>query len=95
MSFHFMDPTPYIKDLHGGFPAATQGVVDKCNLCVERLDKGQLPACVLSCQQKGASALSFGDLGDPRSKVSRTLRSRLALRRRPELGTGCRVFYVM
>jgi Fe-S-cluster-containing dehydrogenase component len=94
-NFHFMDPTPYIKNLHDNFPSATQGVVDKCNFCVERLDKGLLPACVLACQQRGASALMFGDLADPSSEVSRRLRARLALRRRPELGTGCNVFYVM
>jgi Fe-S-cluster-containing dehydrogenase component len=94
-NFHFMDPTPYIKNLHNGFPSATKGVVDKCNLCAERLDKGLLPACVTACRQKGISALAFGDLNDPNSEVSRILRSRLALRRRPELGTGCNVFYAV
>ena len=94
-NFHFMDPTPYIKQIHNGFPSATKGVVDKCNFCVERLDKGLLPACVTACQQKGTAALVFGDLGDPSSEASRILRARLALRRRPELGTGCNVFYAM
>lgn len=94
-NFHFMDPSPHIKNPHDGFPSASKGVVDKCNFCVERLDKGLEPACVLACRQKGASALTFGDLGDPNSEVSRTLRARFALRRRSELGTGCSVFYAM
>jgi len=94
-NFHFMDPRPYIKNPHDGFPTATKGVVDKCNLCAERLDKGLLPACVTACRQKGVAALAFGDLDDANSEVSRMLASRLALRRRAELGTGCNVFYAV
>jgi len=90
-----MDPRPYIKNPHDGFPTATKGVVDKCNLCAERLDKGLLPACVTACRQKGVAALAFGDLDDANSEVSRMLASRLALRRRAELGTGCNVFYAV
>lgn len=33
-------------------------VIDKCTMCLDRLEKGELPACVKSCQPE---ALKFGD----------------------------------
>jgi Fe-S-cluster-containing dehydrogenase component len=94
-NFHFVDPTPYISQLNPNFPTATKGVVDKCNFCVERLTKGRLPACVEACRQLGSGALVFGDLNDPTSEVSDILRSKYALRRKPELGTGPNVYYLV
>jgi Fe-S-cluster-containing dehydrogenase component len=94
-NFHFVDPTPYIGHLNEEFPTATKGVVDKCNFCVERLAKGRLPACVEACRQLGSRALVFGDLNDPKSEASNILRSRYALRRKPELGTGPNVYYLV
>jgi len=35
-----------------------KNIVQKCDLCVERIDKGQLPACVHHCP---TGALIFGD----------------------------------
>jgi anaerobic dimethyl sulfoxide reductase subunit B (iron-sulfur subunit) len=35
------------------------GTMQKCNLCLERLEKGQDPACVMTCP---AGALHFGTL---------------------------------
>jgi tetrathionate reductase subunit B len=47
-----------------------QFVVDKCDLCVHRLDKGIAPSCVVTCP---AEARIAGDLNDPSSKISRVL----------------------
>lgn len=91
-SFNWVDPRTRLKTLNPDFPTRTQGVVEKCNFCAERLDKGQLPACVEVCPQK---ALLFGDLNDPGSEIRKVLASSLALRRRPELGTGPNVYYLI
>jgi Fe-S-cluster-containing dehydrogenase component len=89
-SFNFVDPRPYIAQENPDFPTRCKGVVEKCTFCDERIDRGELPACVEACKDK---ALTFGDLNDPDSEVRRLLRSRYALRRKPELGTRPSVFY--
>jgi Fe-S-cluster-containing dehydrogenase component len=50
-----------------------EGYVDKCTFCLHRVQKGKEPACVEVCP---TWALTFGDLGDPGSEVSRLLASR-------------------
>ena len=45
-------------------------IVDKCNLCVERIDQGLKPACVATCMN---NALVFGDLDDPENDVSKSV----------------------
>ncbi len=74
------------------FPTRTRGVVEKCNFCVDRLAKGLVPACVEACPQK---ALLFGDVEDPNSEVRKVLNSRFAIRRRPSLGTGPQIYYIV
>lgn len=41
------------------YPKDEKGVAGKCNLCVQRIDKGLEPACVMACP---TDALSFGDI---------------------------------
>jgi Fe-S-cluster-containing dehydrogenase component len=89
-SFNFEDPRPYIAEITPDFPTRSKGVVEKCTFCDERIDRGQLPACVEACKEK---ALAFGDLNDPDSEVRRLIRARYALRRKPELGTRPSVLY--
>jgi molybdopterin-containing oxidoreductase family iron-sulfur binding subunit len=90
-SFNFVDPRPHLKSIETGYPTRTRGVVEKCNLCAERLAVGKIPACVEACE---ARALVFGDLKDPSSEVARVLAKNHTIRRKPSLGTQPHVFYV-
>jgi [DsrC]-trisulfide reductase subunit O len=91
-SFNWEDPRPAIASINPDFPTRTKGVVEKCNFCEERLAKGQKPACVEACPQR---VFSFGNLADPESEPRRLLRSRFAIERKPELGTGPSVYYLV
>ena len=90
-SFNWQDPRPFVQTIDKGYPTRTRGVVEKCNFCDERLARGLIPACVEACKEK---ALVFGDLNDADSSVRKLLRSRNALQRKAELGTGPKVFYL-
>lgn len=101
-SFNWRDPRPFIETDEAGqllsdFPTRTRGVVEKCNFCAERLRDGLPPACVEAAEgvEGGQGALVFGDLSDPESEVSRILRERASMVRRPELGTGPKVYYIV
>jgi molybdopterin-containing oxidoreductase family iron-sulfur binding subunit len=50
-----------------------------------------VPACVETCPSE---ALSFGDLNDPQSRVSKLSRSRRAFRLMEELATEPKVYYL-
>jgi molybdopterin-containing oxidoreductase family iron-sulfur binding subunit len=95
-SFNWMDPRPYIKNPNPEFPTRTKGVVEKCTFCTERLagpgGHPRPPACVEACPEK---ALVFGNLADPRSPIRELLATRSHIRRKPELGTGPDVFYIV
>ena len=91
-SMNYRDPRPFIARIDPAFPTRTQGVVEKCNFCEERLVRGILPACVTACKEK---ALTFGDLEDPRSAVRLTLEKGLSLQRRPRLGTEPQIYYIL
>ncbi len=90
-SFNWSDPRPYIKHENPNYPTRTKGVVEKCTFCVERLAKGEMPACV----EASNGAMVFGDLKDPNSKVRKLLESTYTIRRKPELGTGPNIYYVI
>jgi Fe-S-cluster-containing dehydrogenase component len=67
------------------------GYADKCTFCVQRIDQGLLPACVAVCP---THSMSFGDLDDPDSEVSRLIASRRSFVLKPEAGTGPRIHYL-
>ncbi len=93
-NFNWKDPRPFIENVRNDYPTRTQGVVEKCNFCSERIAKGLLPKCVDACQKQGGGAMVFGDLRNPKSTVSNLLRSQLSLQRKPHLGTNPHVFYL-
>lgn len=94
-SFNWVDPRPHIPSLNQDYPTRTRGVVEKCTFCAERValnPNDPKPACVEACKY---GALIFGNLGDENSEVRKALRGRLSLRRKPGLGTGPSVFYLV
>jgi molybdopterin-containing oxidoreductase family iron-sulfur binding subunit len=68
-----------------------KGVIEKCTFCVQRVEKGQDPACVEVCP---VFALTFGDLDDPDSPVSKKLENRRSFRLLEELNMKPRVHYL-
>jgi molybdopterin-containing oxidoreductase family iron-sulfur binding subunit len=80
------------RDINPEFPTRERGVVEKCNFCAERLAKNLKPACVEECPE---GALTFGDLNNPNSEVRALLKSNNTFLRKPELGTGPSVFYIV
>ena len=47
------------------------GTVEACTMCVHKVDKGELPACVTACANAGHAAILFGDLNNPESDISK------------------------
>ncbi len=71
-----------------------KGTVEACNLCVHRVDRGDVPACVAACQTEGGQAMWFGDLQDPQSDISRRLAQVGGTRVRTDLGLDPGVAYL-
>jgi len=100
-SFNFGDPRKAPKELNPDFPTnmnyptRSKGVVEKCNFCAERLAKGQIPKCVEACEHIKVNALNFGDLNDPKSEIRHLLSERFSARRKAELGTEPKVYYLI
>ncbi|WKZ43795.1 MAG: polysulfide reductase NrfD [Anaerolineales bacterium] len=63
----------------------------KCHFCAHRLDVGLEPACVVVCPEH---AILAGDLNDPASEISRKLSTAQVSVRKPEQGTGPKLFYI-
>jgi len=51
---------------------ASKGVAEACTLCAHLVDAGHEPACVKACL---GGTLTFGDLNDPNSKISKALKA--------------------
>lgn len=75
----------------GMVQARPVGTVEKCSLCVHRIEEGQQPSCVVSCP---AQARIFGDLDDPDSHINRVLADRGGSKLLKEKGTNPKVRYL-
>jgi phenylacetyl-CoA:acceptor oxidoreductase subunit 1 len=79
------------------------GTTEKCNFCLERIDAGlakglkpgvdrdATPACVNTCQ---ARAMTFGDIDDPDSEVSKLIKERGGVQLHAEYGTNPSIYYI-
>jgi [DsrC]-trisulfide reductase subunit O len=90
-SYNWKDPRPFIKKGNPDYPTRSNGVVEKCTFCAERIDQGIMPACV----EASKGALIFGDLADSASEVREILRTHYTIRRNLSLGTDPSVFYMV
>ena len=99
-------PEPLTEQLNPDVTVRFRGIIEKCTFCIQRIRRVELdasaegrevedgeiqPACVQSCP---SSALVFGDLNDPESRVSRLALSRRAFRMLEFLGTEPGVIYL-
>lgn len=107
--FNWFDPElpdSYREGFNPDVSTRYRGVVEKCTFCNHRLQKARdqaraegrelvqgeyTPACVESCPTK---AMTFGDLADPESEVSKLARSKRAYRLLEDLGTHPKVVYL-
>src|SRR5260221_4004452 len=64
---------------------------EKGNFCANRVENKLLPACVSVCPTE---CRIFGDLDDPASEVSRIVQHEAFMVRKPEKGTGPKIFYL-
>lgn len=92
-SFNWREPAPFVKDLNHIYPRRMRGVVEKCNLCDERVGAGKLPACVEAVAD--SKAIVFGNLNDPKSEIRKILKENHTIQRNPALGTLPSVFYIV
>jgi molybdopterin-containing oxidoreductase family iron-sulfur binding subunit len=70
-----------------------KGCVESCNLCVHRLDAGDIStACTEACATEGHHAIVFGDLNDENGPLRQALRAQpnRQIREDLELNTGIR-----
>ena len=83
-----------------------RGVMEKCTYCVQRIQEAKIVEkrtgtpmkdgdVVVACQQAcPAGCIAFGDLNDPKSKVSEWRARDRAYRLLADLGTGPRTSYL-
>ncbi|MGD8934928.1 MAG: 4Fe-4S dicluster domain-containing protein [Thiogranum sp.] len=83
------------EDLHDQKPWAPRGkgTVESCTMCVQRVDKGRIPACVEACSAENHNALIFGDLYDENSEISEALKAQDSVEIRGDLGLNTGVRY--
>lgn len=101
---HYTDNTPavqpyekqpnheYGKSWNRENHASPVGNARKCQFCVHRLEKGELPQCVTTCISR---ANYFGDANDPDSLVVQKAASSNSMKLLEEKGTKPQVVYLI
>jgi molybdopterin-containing oxidoreductase family iron-sulfur binding subunit len=65
--------------------------VEKCTFCANRIDRGDIPACMELCPGR---ARYWGDIDDPGSEISVYLEGKNYIKLLEEKGTEPNVFFV-
>lgn len=73
-------------------PQHVGNTVEKCTFCANRIDRGEMPACMELCPGR---ARHWGDLDDPDSDVSRAIAGRKTMRLQEDKGTEPSVYYLV
>jgi molybdopterin-containing oxidoreductase family iron-sulfur binding subunit len=104
--FDYQRPDPMNNQLNPDVTVRRRGIMEKCSFCIQRIHRAEdaakaegrevydgevEPACVQACP---ASALVFGRLDDPESRVSKLKKSDSAHTLLESLGTEPRVTYL-
>ena len=99
------DPTANLA-LNPDVTVRSRGVMEKCSLCVQRIQAGKIAATTrgtplrdgeikTACEQScPARAIVFGDLADPQSRIAAQARDPRAYRALEELGVQPSIFYL-
>ncbi len=66
-------------------------VANKCDFCIDRVEKGLVPSCVNTCP---SNARVFGNINDPNSEISKLIARNPVRVLKKEMGTEPRVFYI-
>ncbi len=92
-SFNFNEPEYYVDFAVGDKDAPEHqfNTVEKCNFCVDRVARGEEPACMVLCPGR---ARFWGDLDDPNSEVSKAIEGREYVHLLEDKGTGPSIFYL-
>lgn len=92
-SFNWNKPEYYVEHALGDFdaPVHQYGVVEKCTFCVNRLDRGEKPACMIYCLGR---ARYYGDIDAPESDISKAIKGRNHVKLLEEKGTKPYIFYL-
>ena len=68
--------------------------MEGCTLCVHKVDRGEMPACVTACSDAGHGAMIFGDLNDPNSEIAIRVASYSSRQIREDLNLNTGVRYI-
>jgi tetrathionate reductase subunit B len=71
-----------------------KGTVESCTFCVNRVDRGEQPACVEACAKAGHNAILFGDLNDPNSAIALRIKSVASVQLRADLNLNPGISFV-
>lgn len=66
-------------------------IPQKCTFCVHRIQNGEIPRCVQACP---SGSIIFGDLDDPKSEISKMVKTGSVQVASPEKGTKPNVYYI-
>lgn len=93
-SYNWDEPQYYIDLRQGeaGIAEHQAHVVEKCEMCKERVADGLPPACVEVCPGR---ARFFGDFDDPDSEVSQLIARNHVEQLLPDQGTNPSIYYIV